>query len=77
MGRLQSKKTLNVMGSISIYQTRLSYYNVTTRLVVSWFVLVEKKCSGKNMLGKVLIVDLDYFLVGVCWLKQNLSQTIC
>ena len=28
------------------------------------------------MLGKVLIVDLDYFLIGVCWLKQNLSQTI-
>ena len=49
------------MGSILIYQTRLSYYNVTTRLVVSWFVLVEKKCSGKNMLGKVLIVDLYYF----------------
>ena len=39
--------------------------------------LVETKFSGKNMLGKVLIVDLDYLLVGVCWFKQNLSQTIC
>ena len=39
--------------------------------------LVETKLSEKNMLCKVLIVYLDYFLVGVCWLKQNLSQTIC
>ena len=29
------------------------------------------------MLGKVLIVDFDYFLVGVYWLKQNLYQTMC
>ena len=39
--------------------------------------LVETKFSGKNMLDKVLIVDFDYFLAWVCWLKQNLSQTIC
>ena len=51
--------------------TRLSYYNVTTRLV-NLVVLVETKFSGQKMLGQVLIVDLDYFLlVGVCWLKQN------
>ena len=28
------------------------------------------------MLGQVLIVDLIIFLVGVCWLEQNLSQQI-
>ena len=39
--------------------------------------LVETKFSGENILGKVLIVDLDLILVGVCWLKQSLSQQIC
>ena len=46
--------------------TRLSYYNVATRLVdlvgLCWF--------------QVLTVDLIIFLVGVCWLEQNLSQQI-
>ena len=38
--------------------------------------LVDAKLSGQNMLCLVLIVDLDFFLVGVCWLKQNFVEQI-
>ena len=48
---------------LKLSKTRLSYYNVTTRLVddlvgLCW---LKPKFNGKSMLGKVLIVDLDDF----------------
>ena len=56
-------------------------YNWTLKLVETDqptdIVLYRAATTAKNMLGKVLIFDFDHFLVGVCWLTQNLSQQIC
>ena len=42
--------------------TRSSYYNVTTRLVdLVGLCQLTQSLVDKNMLGQVLIVDLDYF----------------
>ena len=37
--------------------------------------LVETKISGKNMIGNVLIVDLDYFLSGGLLVERKFIST--
>ena len=40
-------------------------FNCQFRLFFSWGLLVETKFSRTNMLGQVLIVDLDDFICGL------------